>query len=225
MFKITLYDNNCSPICDGVTRFFTDSIEDFENNWEPYASKEQLERFRRSKAGEIVTDYYSENPKLNIVQEDNKAEILFEKEIVFEDKQFTLLNAYGCESKIYAAKTVISYKGIKFLDEYYLIGKYQMYGVCENDIFKGDDDYITVRVWGNPVINVKVQEKETWYEASDGRKFYSYKKEDFKEDYLETYCYVTVGCYTEKELFEAETVLASDEMMICLLRDIPGEAG
>ena len=26
MYKITLYDENCSPICDGTTSFFTDKL-------------------------------------------------------------------------------------------------------------------------------------------------------------------------------------------------------
>ena len=54
------------------------------------ADREQAE-YLRSKGGEIVTDYYSDDPELNIVQEDKSAEILFEKEIVFRNKLFTLL--------------------------------------------------------------------------------------------------------------------------------------
>ncbi len=55
-------------------RFFTEDIDEFERN---YFSDENVEwgkleaqkqRYFRSKAGENVTDYYSDDPELNIFQ-------------------------------------------------------------------------------------------------------------------------------------------------------------
>ena len=33
IYQIQLYDDNCSPIGDGVIRVFTDDLESFEKNW------------------------------------------------------------------------------------------------------------------------------------------------------------------------------------------------
>ena len=74
MYKITLYDYNCNPICDGTIYFFTEDIENFQKRWFRLLGdhdEERKERFLRSKAGEIVTDYYSDSPELNIVQQDD----------------------------------------------------------------------------------------------------------------------------------------------------------
>lgn len=226
MYKITLYDECCCPICDGTACFFTDDLEDFEKHWRPHAEEEQLKRYNRSKAGEIVTDYYSESPELNIVQEDKNAEILFEKEVVFKDKLFTLLNTYRWEKEVYAADTNILFRGIKFQGECYLVGKYRMQGVCQKPlIYNEEDEFETVKVWGNPIINCSVQFKAKWQKTDSGRDFLSYHKEDFAEDSLETYCWVTLGKYSEEELLSGTIDLTSDTTLICLMRDIPGEAG
>lgn len=225
MYKITLYDRNCCPICDGVTYFFTENLEEFEENWRPCAYEEQWKRYEKSKAGEIVIDYYGNDPELNIVQEDKNTEVFFEKELVLRDKLFTLLNAYRWESEIYAAETHIVFRGIKFKGKCYLIGSYKMKGVCEKDFFAKEESYRNVAVYGNPVINCNLQEKPLWYETEEGRKFYVYQKEDFKEDSLETYCFVTVGVYPEEELLNGSIDLESDETFVYLMRDIPGEAG
>ena len=173
-----------------------------------------------------MTDYYNDNPEFNIVQEDKDAKILLEKEVVFQDKLFNLFNAYCCEDEIYAEETHIVFRGIKFKNTCYLIGRYRMKGVCRKSSFTmNDKEYQTVTVWGNPVVKCNLQEKPTWYQTENGRAFYTYQKEDFKEDSLETYCWVTVGKYSEGELVNGTIDLESEEMLVCLLRDIPGEAG
>jgi len=223
MYKITLYDECYSPICDGTASFFTEDLEEFERYWQPHADEEQLKRYERSKAGEIVTDYYGDDSELNIVQEDESAEILFEKEFTYKDKQFTLLNAYHWGTDVYAAETYIVFRGIKFNGDYYLIGKYKMQGVCRRDY---KDAYKTVSVWGNQVLVCNLQEKPSWYPTDDGwRGYYEYHKEDFKEDSLETYCWVSLGRFSEENLLSGSIDLESEETMICLMRDIPGEAG
>ena len=64
-----------------------------------------------------------------------------------------------------------------------------------------------------------------WYKTEEGREFYVYQKEDFKEDSLEPYCFVIVGVYSEEELLSGSIDLESDETFVYLMRDIPGEAG
>ena len=64
MYKITLYDENCSPICDGTVCFFTEEIEDFQKNWleSGRVDDELRDQFLRSKAGELVTAWYDNRP-------------------------------------------------------------------------------------------------------------------------------------------------------------------
>ena len=182
MYKITLYDECCSPVCDGTAGFFTENLEEFERYWRPHADEEQFKRYERSKAGEIVTDYYGDDSELNIVQEDKNTEILFEKEISYKDKQFTLLNAYLWGTDVYAAETQIVFRGIKFKEQYFLIGRYKMNGVCQKKFLStSDSGYESITVWGNPVINCKVQEKQYCYQMGGGREHRVYHKEDFKE--------------------------------------------
>lgn len=129
-----------------------EDLNHFEQHWRPHASENQLKRYNQSKAGKIVADYYGNDPELNIVQIDSDVKIFFEKEVVFHNKMFTLLNAYAWESKIYAAKTTIIFRGIRFLGKYFLIGKYKMEGVCEKSFFSAEDKFQTIHVWGNPVV-------------------------------------------------------------------------
>lgn len=227
VYKITLYDENCSPICEGVTTFFTDDINTFEENWFLCAEKEQVERYKRSKAGELVTDYYGPNPKLNIFQEDKVAEILFERNLFYADKEISLVNTYDFERTVFAKEIQIKFQGIRFAGEYFLIGSYVMDGVCQKSIFSNKTNYEPIKTWGNPVFISKIQEKDIWIDSPQGRMRNIYKKQDFKEDRIETYCFVTVGKFSKEELLNVRPNLEAEapEMLIRLFRDILGEAG
>ena len=88
MYKITLYDQNCSPICDGTVSWYVENLEEFEEKWLPLQSKlgvETIKRDYRSKLGEIVTDYYSDSEELNIVQQVD-AKVLEEKDFYYYNK-------------------------------------------------------------------------------------------------------------------------------------------
>ena len=96
MFKITLNDMNCNPICDGTVFWFVENLEDFERKWLPLMAKEDIgviNRYYRSKFGEIFTDYYSDDPDLNIVQQ-AESETLCEKDYAYEGIRVQLINAY-----------------------------------------------------------------------------------------------------------------------------------
>lgn len=74
IYKITLFDANCPSCTSGTASFFTEDIDEFEHNYfsdenvESNQLEAQKQRYFRSKAGEIVTDYYSDAPELNIFQ-------------------------------------------------------------------------------------------------------------------------------------------------------------
>ena len=76
MYKITLFDYNCASCTSGTASFYVDDIDIFEEKWSKLeTSPERIERFRHSKNGEVVTDYYSDDEELNIVQEDKAADL------------------------------------------------------------------------------------------------------------------------------------------------------
>lgn len=54
MYKITLYNKNCCPICDGTTCFFVDKLEEFKEMWLKSESvqEDQKDRYLTSKGGE-----------------------------------------------------------------------------------------------------------------------------------------------------------------------------
>lgn len=227
MYKITLYDYNCSPIADGVTSFFVDEIEEFEKHWleERFVEKERKERYLRSKNGEIVTDYHTNNEEYNIVQKD-KTMILSERQYLFFDKVYRLSNFYGDKSYIYAKHGTIQLRYIKFKNKYYLIGKYCLKGVCrEQDLIGVENRWVTCSTYGNPIFKEKHTKIDIWTDR-EGQRRRDYSTDKFEEDEIETYCWVTIGVYDKKNDFNMENLKTlPDNMVEILMQDIPGEAG
>ena len=234
MYKITLYDHNCSPICDGTASFFVDKLEDFEKYWLEHecVDEETKNRFLRSKNGEIVTDYYTDDPKYNIVQIDDNATILFEKEYAYDNKVFTLYNVYHCESKVYAKHAAIKLRYVKFNNQYHLIGTYKLTGVCErerrSDVDESDSGWRRCSVWGNPIHIVDTTDSvklNLWIDEN-GRRRLDYPKEKFENNTIETYCWVTVGSFSsENDLDKTSLNNLTNDFFAVLMADIPGEAG
>lgn len=227
MYKITLYDKNCNPICDSVACFFTEDIDEFERKWVPLAGEKQVERFQRSKAGEMVSDYYDNYPEHNIVQVDKREEVLYEEKLHFSESTFTLYNTYWCETKMYVRDAYIRYRGIRFNEKYYLIGDYHLCGVCrERYKDEATEFYETIIQWGNPICDVCVENKERWSEEGGDRRVIIYPKEAYDKDEVKTFCWVCVEeDVTEGELLKLRQKLTTEEMLAKLMRDIPGEAG
>lgn len=223
MYKITLYDECCSPICDGTVSFFVEDLKSFEENWYPRAHKDQWDRYQQSKVGKIVTDYYGNNPKFNIVQEDKEATIWLDQELEFLEREYKVFNTYNWDTDIFAAKTTIVFRGIKFKGINYLIGKYAMKGVCQKTlIYDCEEGYEAIHTLGNPVIICSLHHRDKYDERGNIR---AYKKEEFRDDCLETYCWITIKEITEKELSCDTLDLSSESILSTLFRDIPGETG
>ena len=101
------YDRCCSPIADGTASFFTEDIVKFKDNFFHIPGESELkELFSRSLGGEIIIDYYSDDPKLNMLQSDT-ADVFAEKRFAFTDRTYELENAYHFESFIRVVKTVM----------------------------------------------------------------------------------------------------------------------
>lgn len=69
LYLIQLFDYNCPSCTSGVTKVFAEDIEEFSKIYQSIEKDNaRVERFLRSKSGEVVTDYYSDDSELNIVQ-------------------------------------------------------------------------------------------------------------------------------------------------------------
>lgn len=138
MYQIQLYDQNCSPICDGVIRFFVDELETFEKNWIPQKenqeNNETVIRYMKSKKGEIVTDYYSDDPELNIVQE-KSVEIIAERTYTETDVTKIVLNVYGFPSTYHMDRITYHIRYIRNVsdDELLKLCCYEIKGICYDD--------------------------------------------------------------------------------------------
>ena len=135
MYQIQLYDWNCSPICDGVIRFFVDDLEEFEKNWIPYmkSDSETVERYRKSKAGEMITDYYSDDPALNIVQKKD-IEILDEKTYTETDVTKDICNVYWCASDYHIDQITYHIRFVRNAEDGELLKlcRYEIRGICRD---------------------------------------------------------------------------------------------
>lgn len=219
MYKVTLFDRNCPSCCSGTAEFYCDNIDDFEKRWLARAPWEHaVERFRRSKNGECVTDYYSDAPELDIVQYDGDAEIYREFIYSENDAKVELHNSYGCEAIYYLDKMAIQMRAVKFKGEYILQAKYSLEGICMKNLF-GKGKYRAVTCWGNRVL----EHRATFYDHSDDR-------DDYKDDLIESFVYFPFGKYESKEEMDAvyESIKKegfTDDDLDHLMTDIPGEAG
>ena len=230
MYKITLYDQNCCPISDCTTFWFVDNLEEFEKKWLPLQAPhgvETINRYYRSKFGEIVTDYYSDDANLNIVQ-NIETEIIEEKIFEYIDKEVELINAYGCDSHVLFDKLKITLRVLKCENKYYLVGQYCGQG-CKrveslyNRWYDTEVKYSQMHFYGNPIAEY-IQRDINWddFEKSDAYKdFYTNDKDFYKHESLETFVWLPIKeVNSEFEIKE----LCKEEFAI-LMRDIVGEAG
>ncbi len=137
MYQVQLYNYNCSPIVDGVIRVFTDDLVDFERNWIPLMKGQddaRVKRYMKSKAGEIVTDYYSDDPKLNIVQE-KEFDIIAERTYTEKDVTKNIFNEYGFSSTYHMDSITYHIRYIRNAsdDEYLKLCRYEIKGICYDD--------------------------------------------------------------------------------------------
>lgn len=226
MYKITLYDNNCNPICDGTICFFTEDIEDFQKRWFRLldgCDEERKERFLRSKAGEIVTDYYSDSPELNIVQQDEEA-VYDEKIVVLEDETFEVYNAYHWSEQYHVNQWTIHFRWICFKGNYYRIASYKANGVCELGLHNRWEDVVC---YGNPVLENAVVYRPEYNFRLDESQWPNPGFDRFSENRIETICWLTSAFFeSEQELRDDITTFeVTKEIMGRLFADVIGEAG
>ena len=230
MYKITLYDQNCNPICDGTTFYFVEDLNEFEKKWLPLQCKldiETIERYYRSKFGEIVTDYYSDDENLNIVQSVD-CEILQEKVFEYLNREVELINTYHCTTRVLFDKLKIVLRVQHCNDKYYLVGQYFCYGCRRiepmlNRWYNTQIKYTQMRFYGNPIAEY-LKRDINWddIDKSDAYKdFYTNDKDFYKYEQVETFVWIPVKVVDPQyEISELNT-----EDLARLLADIVGEAG
>ena len=200
-YKIMLNDWNCSPFADGLAEFFTEDIERFEQLWLASGKipEELARKFARSKNGECVADWYSDDPEYNIVQK-GRADIYAEKECRLRDIRCSSWNAYGWPSRYAIQDWHIRFLWIGFQERHLRLAAWTAQNVMMYNEFS--DRWERARCYGNPVL------------ARSG-------------DTLETICRLRCGGFAdEAELQEdVRTFALTEELQGVLLRDIPGEAG
>lgn len=227
MYMITLFDMSSSPVSDRVARFFTDDIDYFERNWLPLCQKkgdlERIDRFLRSKAGECVTDYYTNFPWLNIVQKDQNAEILQEKLFVLNDVTFFATNAYGWQEQYHVDDWHCAFRWIRFRNYYFRIFSFKANGVC---MLCDDGKIRDVSCYGNSVL---INSKKFIVEYDRGVPIIDHPLtyEDFAENYIETFCWQEDKHFkTEQDaVTDFQNFTITDDVLDRMFREVIGEAG
>ncbi len=216
MYKITLYDCNCPSCASGVAEFYADNINKFQKEWFKLEDdNDRKERFLKSLNGEIVTDYYSDSPELNIVQEDNDAKVLRTQSLHFSNHRFALYNAYHCRSDILVNGAAFSQRYICFQGQNIIVGRYRLSGVASiNELIKG---YERQCVYGKTQYHsfVDFDKGTPLYDISDNT--------NFKDDIIESICYIPIKYFDTYEDMQDYDLSYNDITM--LMRDILGEAG
>lgn len=230
MFKITVYDNNCSPICDGTTFWFVENLEQFEKNWLPLQCRQNvstIERYYKSKFGEVVTDYYSDSEELNIVQQVN-CEVLQEKVFEYTNKEVILENVYGCETKILFDRLKIVLRVQSCNDKYYLVGQYFGYGCRRvgqiyNRWYDKEVNYCQMHFFGNPVAKYRARDInwDDWGKGDEYKDFYTNDKDFYKNESVETFVWLPIKEVNEQYVINEPNM----DCLALLLVDIVGEAG
>lgn len=230
MFKITLYDRNCSSICSGTTFWFVEDLEQFEENWLPLQCRHNvstIERYYRSKFGEVVTDYYSDSPELNIVQQVD-CEILQEKELEYTNKEVVLKNVYNWETKILFDRLKIKLRVQRCGDEYYLVGQYYGYGGVRvkkmyNRWYDKEVNYSQMDFFGNPIAKYRARDInwDDWDKEDACKDFYTNDKSFYKHESVETFVWLPIKKVDKDFRIKRFT---KDNLSV-LLADIVGEAG
>lgn len=226
MYKITHYDYNCCPICDGTVSFFTEDIEAFQMKWFAMDRLEESlkEKFLRSKSGELVTDWYSsDDSELNIVQQGQSA-VYGEKTVTLSKQTFEAHNAYDWPSQFYVDRWIIRFQWIGFDGKYYRLASYRAYGVCEYNFLI--DRWDSVTCYGNPVLENTVKYEPNFH-GPDKEKWDNPGLNDFGENHLGTICWLVNAVFTDETTLKADisSFCVTEEVMDQLFADVVGEGG
>lgn len=230
MYKITLYDHNLSPICDGTAFWFVEDLSAFEEKWLPLQCEHDVstvEKYYRSKFGEIISDWYSDIADLNIVQKAD-SKIISKLDYTYKNKEIVLENIYGFETKLEFDELKIKLRFLRYADDYFLVGQYHGKG-CKrsnptwNRWYNKEVKYSKMYFFGNPVATYKARDIN-WDDMDKDdcyKDFYTNDKDFYKHDEVETFVWIPIKKVDEQYKIKR---LTKEELAI-LMMDIVGESG
>ena len=198
LYKIELFDaSHWHPaFVSGTINIFCEDIEDFQTRWfklEP--EKEMKEMFLRSKDGEIVIDYYTDDSEHNIVQQD-LATIYAERTVILHNVSFDVTEFY-CVNRFYARRLELWFRWIAFKGKYWRIAAFTADGPCVKSFFT--DDYYELDCDGNPFF-----ENTLRFMAKGGRDRVKPRPEDFAPNRIVSIGFLEAGTFRKKALMEKE---------------------
>lgn len=218
LYAIRLFDYNCGSCCSGVTRVFTEDIEDFAGHYLALEKDEARKaRFLRSKAGEVVTDYYTDSPDFNIVQSVEAVDC-GSAVMCRTDQTFAITNGYGVPTKYYFEAVCFEIRWVQSNGVYYKLVRPTCFGCCKESMFLQEEHLRKVDIYGNPFW-LCMQDKETPFASAD--------RADYSNTVLTSYVWQVADTFT------TEQALQQDRNRRRLLRkqisrafaDLPGDAG
>ena len=218
LYLIQLFDYNLPGFVSGVTKVFVEDIEQFSTRYQGIETdKARVERFLRSKSGEIVTDYYSDDPSLNIVQQVDVQELGY-RMIWRRDQIISVENGFGCESDYWFKVLAMEIRWIKDKDTYYKLVKPSGRDCCIQDFSDVTRRWGRVTVMGNPFWIHKEKSKLPY--ASDSL-------DDYQGISLEAYVWQVADTFETEEEVKADMKMGwlSKEQISRAFADIPGDAG
>ena len=227
MYKITLYDMNRNPIADGTACFFTEDIDDFERRWTVLETdKDRIDRFLRSKEGEIISDFWLHGEEYNIVQEDNHAKIFYEKQFLLENVTFEAANFYDCKTKFHVNRWNCTFRWIRFKDEFIRIVSFTASGVCRwHNIF--EDRLDAVSCYGNLVLENIVKYSPCYNGQNPIEKLPDPSFEDFSGNSIATICWLESLYFKTQKSMETDwrNFRITKKVMNQMFANVVGECG
>lgn len=202
LYMIQLMDYNCPTCCSGVTQVFAEDIEQFAQNYQcAEKNKSRIERFLRSKEGEIVTDYYSDDPALNIVQKLDVHDYGCVK-ISRQNVELRVLNGYGFEAEYFFEELVCMVRWIRIQDKFYKLVKPAGKKGLNKNFISINDSWVEIIIFGNPF----------WLS---------------QEEILESYVWQVAEIFEEEEAMRADmkNEWLTKRQISNVFADLPGEAG
>lgn len=196
LYKIELFDESHwhPPFVSGTINIFCEDIEDFQTRWFRLEQDEEAKaRFLRSKGGEIVTDYYTDDPELNIVQQDF-ATIYAEKTVILHSVTFYVNEDY-CVNTFYARRLELWFRWIAFKGKYWRIAAFTADGPCVESIL--NDGYRELECDGNPFFENTLRSI-----ARDRAKYWP--RDYFSANRVVSIGFLATGSFRKKALMEKE---------------------
>ncbi len=218
LYLIQLFDYNCGSCSSGVTEVFTDDIEDFSGHYlELEKDSVRKDRFLRSRSGEIVTDYYSDSPELNIVQLVDVTDCGCAVKCR-TDQTFAIANGYGVPTNYFFEAVCFEIRWIYFRNMFYKLVRPCGFGCCKESMFIREESLRKIDIYGNPFWLYQ-HDKEVPFASAD--------REAYSNTVLTSYVWQVA------DRFATEDELRKDMDRGWLLKrqisktfaDLPGDAG